>query len=73
MDKSYRFIDDVVGVYHKEETKCPYKEEDKYKKSIEEFLKLKKPSIQLISTLIDKIVIDDEKNIEIVYKIKPLF
>jgi len=36
-------------------------------------LKLKKPSIQLISTLIDKIVIDDEKNIEIVYKIKPLF
>ena len=47
--------------------------EDKYKKSIEEFLKLKKPSIQLISTLIDKIVIDDEKNIEIVYKIKPLF
>ena len=47
--------------------------EDKYKKSIEEFLKLKKPSIQLISTLIDKIVIDDEKKIEIVYKIKPLF
>ena len=41
--------------------------EDKYKKSIEEFLKLKKPSVQLISTLIDKIVIDDEKNIEIVY------
>ena len=47
--------------------------EDKYKKSIEEFLKLKKPSIQLLSSLIDKIVIDDEKNIEIVYKIKPLF
>ena len=47
--------------------------EDKYKKIIEEFLKLKKPSIQLLSSLIDKIVIDEEKNIEIIYKIKPLF
>ena len=46
---------------------------DKYKKSIEEFLKLKKPSIQLISSLIDKIEIDEDKNIEIFYKIKPLF
>ena len=46
---------------------------DKYKKTIEEFLKLKRPSIQLLSSIIDKIVIDDEKNIEIIYKIKPLF
>jgi DNA invertase Pin-like site-specific DNA recombinase len=43
---------------------------DKCKKHIEEFLKFKKISIQLISTLIDKIVIDEEKNIEIIYKFK---
>ena len=44
----------------------------KYKKFIKEFLKLENPSIQLISSIIDKIIIDNEKNIEIVYKIRSL-
>ena len=47
--------------------------EDKYKKSIEEFLKLKKPSKQHLSSLIDKIVIDEDQNVNICYKIKPLY
>ena len=44
-----------------------------YDNVIKEFLKLKKPSIQLLTSLIDKIYIDDNLNIEIKYKIKPLF
>ena len=40
---------------------------------IKEFLSLKKPSKKLLSSLIDKIVIDEEQNVNIYYKIKPLY
>ena len=39
---------------------------------IENYLKLKKPSRELLSALIDKIVVDKEQNIEIYYNFKPL-
>ena len=37
----------------------------KYDKIIKEYLSMKKPSVQLLSSIINKIVIDEEKNIEI--------
>ena len=39
-----------------------------YTKKIKELLDLKKPKIELINTLIDKIVIDENRNITIVFK-----
>lgn len=33
---------------------------------------MKKPTVQLLSSIVDKIVIDEEKNIDIYYKFKPL-
>lgn len=44
--------------------------DDKYKSVIEEFLKFRKPSRQLIASLIDKIVIDKDGNIEIYKKFR---
>ncbi len=44
----------------------------KYDKVIKEYLSMKKPSVQLLSSIIDKIEIDEEKNIDIYYKFKPL-
>lgn len=44
----------------------------KYNKVIKEYLEVKKPSVQLLSNLIDKIVIDEEGNVDIYYKFKPL-
>lgn len=46
--------------------------EDKYKKIINEYLSLKKPNKQLLSSLIDKIVIDENLKITIYYKFKSL-
>ena len=43
-----------------------------YLDKIKEFLKLKNPSRALISSLIDRIEIDEEKNIDIYYKFKLL-
>lgn len=41
-----------------------------YTKIVKEYLKLEKPSRELLANLIDKIVIDEDKNINIYYKIK---
>lgn len=43
----------------------------KYDNVIKEYLSMKKPSVQLLSSVIDKIVVDENKNIEIYYKFKP--
>ena len=53
--------------------KMANKENAKYTSIIEKYLSLKKPSKKLLSSLIDKIIIDEDKNINICYKIKPLF
>lgn len=47
-------------------------DEDKYKKVINEYLSLKKPNKQLLSSLIDKIEIDDNLKITIYYRFKSL-
>lgn len=41
-----------------------------YSKKVQEFLKMKNPSRSLITSLIDKIEIDEENNIDIYYKFK---
>lgn len=43
-----------------------------YDSVIKEYLSMKKPSIQLLTNIIDKIVIDEEQKIDIYYKFKPL-
>lgn len=53
--------------------KVANKENARYTEIIKEYLSLKKPSKQLLSSLIDKIVIDEEQNVNICYKIKPLY
>lgn len=53
--------------------KVANKENTKYTALIKDYLSLKKPSKQLLSSLIDKIVIDEEQNVNIFYKIKPLY
>lgn len=45
----------------------------KYTKIIQEYLELKKPTKKLLSSLIDKIEIDENLKVKIYYKIKPLF
>lgn len=55
------------------ENKINSKENEEYISVINEFLKLKKPSRELLSTLIDKITIDNDQNIEIQYNFKPIF
>ena len=42
------------------------------KELITEYLSLKKPSRSLLANIIDKITVDENKNIEIYYKIKPV-
>ena len=44
-----------------------------YKEIVEEYLSMKKPNKLLLSHIIDKITIDKDKNIDIYYKIKPIF
>ena len=53
--------------------KVANKENIRYTNIIKEYLKLKKPSKQHLSSLIDKIVIDETQNVNICYKIKPLY
>ena len=53
--------------------KVANKENVRYTGIIKEYLALKKPSKKLLSSLIDKIVIDEEQNVNICYKIKPLY
>ena len=53
--------------------KVANKENIRYTNIIKEYLKLKKPSKQHLSSLIDKIVIDEDQNVNICYKIKPLY
>lgn len=48
-------------------------DDKKTKAKIEEYLSFKKPSRNLLASIIDKIVIDEDKNVEIFYKIKPVF
>lgn len=43
-----------------------------YHNLIKEFLSFKKPSRSLLASVIDKITVDQNKNIEIYYKIKPI-
>ena len=53
--------------------KVANKENAKYTSIIQDYLSLKRPSKKLLSSLIDKIVIDEEQNVNICYKIKPLY
>ena len=48
-------------------------DDSKYTKIINEYLELKNPTKKLLSSLIDKIEIDENLNIKVYYKIKPLF
>lgn len=48
-------------------------DDGKYTKIINEYLELKKPTKKLLSSLIDKIEIDEKLNVKVYYKIKPLF
>ena len=53
--------------------KVANKDNIRYTGIIKEYLKLKKPSKKLLSSLISKIEIDEEQNVNIFYKIKPLY
>ena len=53
--------------------KVANKDNIRYTQIIEEYLSLKKPSKKMLSSLIDKIVIDEDQNVNICYKIKPLY
>ena len=44
-----------------------------YQKVVKEYLSLKKPDRSLLANIINKITIDESKNIEIHYKIKPVY
>ena len=44
-----------------------------YQEMIEDYLSMKKPNKLLLSNIIDRITIDENKNVDIYYKIKPIF
>jgi len=44
-----------------------------YAEKVEEYLSMKKPNKLLLSNIIEKITVDQYKNIDIYYKIKPIF
>lgn len=44
-----------------------------YQQVVNDYLAMKKPNKLLLSNIIDKITIDEDKNIDIYYKIKPIF
>ena len=44
-----------------------------YGELVEEYLSMKKPNKLLLSNIIEKITVDQNKNIDIYYKIKPIF
>ena len=43
----------------------------KYDSIIKEYLSMKRPSVQLLSSIINKITIDEEQNVDIYYKFRP--
>jgi len=53
--------------------KVANKENTRYTAIIKEYLRLKTPSKKLLASLINKIEIDEDKNVNIYYKIKPLY
>ena len=48
-------------------------DEYNYQEKVEEYLSMKKPNKLLLASIIDKITIDKDKNVDIYYKIKPIF
>ena len=44
-----------------------------YQKIVADYLSMKKPNKLLLASIIDRITMDKDKNIEIFYKIKPVF
>ena len=66
-------INEVETKLYAIKNKVANKENAKYTSIIQDYLSLKRPSKKLLSSLIDKIVIDEEQNVNICYKIKPLY
>ena len=56
------------GTYRKEEKKVNKSEIKDYEDKIRKLIDIDNPSRELIQALIDKIIIDKDRNIEIIYK-----
>lgn len=57
---------------HDEEKKIDSKKAKEYQEQIKSLLDLNKPNRELIKTLVDRIIIDKDRNIEIIYRFKVL-
>ncbi len=66
-------VNEIEKKLHVLKDRIANNEKIRYREIIKGFLSLKSPSKQLLSSLIDKIVIDKEQNVTIYYKIKPLY
>ena len=71
-NKTFLLIEEIENKLNNIKRKENYTE-DKYKNVITEFLSMKKPNRQLLSSLIDRIEIDKNLKITIFYRFKPLF
>ena len=71
-NKTFLLIEEIENKLNNIKRKEDYTE-DKYKNVITEFLSMKKPNRQLLSSLIDRIEIDKDLKITIFYRFKPLF
>ena len=71
-NKAFLLIEEIENKLNNIKRKENYTE-DKYKNVITEFLSMKKPIRQLLSSLIDRIEIDKDLKITIFYRFKPLF
>ena len=71
-NKTFLLIEEIENKLNNIKRKENYTE-DKYKNIITEFLSMKKPNRQLLSSLIDRIEIDKDLKITIFYRFKPLF
>ena len=71
-NKTFLLIEEIENKLNNIKRKENYTE-DKYKYVITEFLSMKKPNRQLLSSLIDRIEIDKDLKITIFYRFKPLF
>ena len=71
-NKTFLLIEELENKLNNIKRKENYTE-DKYKNVITEFLSMKKPNRQLLSSLIDRIEIDKDLKITIFYRFKPLF
>lgn len=60
-----------IKLYHLT-NKMNSKENERYQQIIQEYLSMKKPSRELLSALISKITVDNDKNVVIHYNFKPL-